>query len=194
MKPQPVDWNKVEKVLLSNRLFFYNNTKSGSSHPRDENDFSGRKNAMYGHWMSSSWNVEEQPQIQHYLKRELPPRVIRNMARFRTSSHYLKVETDRWKRPKVPWKDRVCDLCDLGLVQDEHHVIFECCDEALLNARINYHNLISQSENRMIPLHFLMNNPDVEGCEKLPLLIDACMRRMDQVYFDKNASVHSDLL
>ena len=101
MKPQPVDWNKVEKVLLSNRLFFYNNTKSGSSHPRDENDFSGRKNAMYGHWMSSSWNVEEQPQIQHYLKREIPPRVIRNMARFRTSSHYLKVETDRWK-PEGP--------------------------------------------------------------------------------------------
>jgi hypothetical protein len=104
------------------------------------------------------------------------------------------VETDRWKRPKVPWKDRVCDLCDLGLVQDEHHVIFECCDEALLNARINYHNLISQSENRMIPLHFLMNNPDVEGCEKLPMFIDACMRRMDQVYFDKNASIRTDLL
>ena len=73
-------------------------------------------------------------------------------------------------------------------------MVFECCDEALLNARINYHNLVSQSENRMIPLHFLMNNPDVEGCEKLPLFIDACMRRMDQVYFDKNASVHSDLL
>jgi hypothetical protein len=115
------------------------------------------------------------------------------MARFRTSSHYLKVETDRWKRPKVPWKDRVCGVCDLGLVQDEHHVIFECSDEALLNARLNHHNLISQSENRMIPLHFLMNNPDVEGCEKLPL-IDACMRRMDQVYFDKNASIHTDSL
>jgi hypothetical protein len=48
-------------------------------------------------------------------------------------------------------EDRVCDFCDLGLVQDEHHVIFECSDEALLDAILNYHNLISQSENRMIP-------------------------------------------
>ncbi len=109
--------------------------------------------------MPSSWNVEEKPKSQHYLKRELPPGVIRNMARFRTSSHYLKVETDRWKRPKVPWKDRVCDVCDLGLVQDEHHVISECCDEAFLNARLNYHNLISQSENRMIALPFLDEQP-----------------------------------
>jgi hypothetical protein len=46
----------------------------------------------------------------------------------------------------------------------------------------------------MIPLRFLMNNPDVEGCEKLPMFIDACMRRMDQVYFDKNASIRTDLL
>ncbi len=92
MKPQPVDWNKVEKVLLSNHIFFYYNTQSGSSNPRDENDFSGRKDALYGHWMSSSRNVEEKPQTQHYLQREHPTRMIRNMARFRTSSHYLKVE------------------------------------------------------------------------------------------------------
>ncbi len=93
------------------------------------------------------------------------------MARFRTSSHHLKVETDKWKRPKVPWKDRVCDLCDLGLVQDELRVIFECRDEALLDARLNYQNLISQSENRMIHLHFLMNYPDGEECEKLPMFV-----------------------
>jgi hypothetical protein len=54
LKPQPVDWNKVEKVLLSNHIFLYYNTNSGSSHPRDENDFNGRKNATYGHWISSS--------------------------------------------------------------------------------------------------------------------------------------------
>ncbi len=73
-------------------------------------------------------------------------------------------------------------------------MIFECSDEALLNARLSYQNLISQPENRMIPLHFLMNNPNVEGCEKLPLFIDACMRRMDRVYLDKNAPIRTDLL
>ena len=49
LKPQPVDWNKVEKVLLSNHIFFYYNTKSGSSNPRDENDFSGRKTGIGCH-------------------------------------------------------------------------------------------------------------------------------------------------
>ena len=46
----------------------------------------------------------------------------------------------------------------------------------------------------MIPLHFLMNNPNVEGCEKLPLFIGACMRRMDRVYLDNSASLRTDLL
>ncbi len=73
-------------------------------------------------------------------------------------------------------------------------MIFECSYEALLNARLSCQNLISQPEDRMIPLHFLMNNPKVEGCEKLPLFIDVCMRRMDQVYLDKNASIRTDLL
>ncbi len=56
LKPQPVDSNKVEKVLLLNYNFFYFNTKSGSSHPRGENDFNGRNIATFGYWMSSSWN------------------------------------------------------------------------------------------------------------------------------------------
>ena len=147
---------------------------------------------MYQHWMSTSWDLGEKPDMHHYLKRDLPHRVIRNMARFRTSSHYLKVETDRWKRPKVPWKNRVCDLCDLGVVQDEHHVVFEYRDEVLLNARHKFQNIISQSEDRMVPMQYLMNNPRVVGREKLPWFIDSCMRRIDKKYFDKMNTYHND--
>ena len=121
----------------------------------------------------------------NYLIRDLPHKVERNMSRFRTSSHYLKVETDRWKRPIVPWKDRVCHLSDYGTVQDEHHVVFECTDEALLDSRRKYQSLISQSENKMIPLHYLMCNPEVEGREKLPLFIHECMKRLDQLFYDR---------
>ena len=83
----------------------------------------------------------------NYLIRFLPHKVVRNMYKFRTSSHYLKVETNtgRWKRTIVLGKDRVCHLCDSGTVQDEHHVVFECTGEALLNVRIKYQNVISQS-------------------------------------------------
>jgi hypothetical protein len=78
--------------------FYFTATLSKDLHV-DDNDFTGRKNAMYGQWMSSSWSVEEKIYIQHYHIRDLPHRVIRNMARFRTSSHYLYVETDKVEAP-----------------------------------------------------------------------------------------------
>ena len=192
LHPKTVDWTEVRKVLLSNHMHSYYNTKSASSHPREEMDFRGRKNTMYQHWMSTSWDLGEKPDMHHYLKRDLPHRVIRNMARFRTSSHYLKVETDRWKRPKVPWKNRVCDLCDLGVVQDEHHVVFECREEVLLNARHKFQNIISQAEDRMVPMQYLMNNPRVVGRENLPWFIDYCTRRTNKIYFVKTNTFHND--
>ena len=51
--------------------------------------------------------------------------VLRDMSRFRTSAHHLRVETGRWERPLLLWQQRVCDLCDLGAVQDEQHVLLE---------------------------------------------------------------------
>ena len=93
------------------------------------------------------------------------------------------METDRWKRPIVSCWDQVCYQSDFGTVQDEHHVVFECTDEALLNSRSKYRSLISQSECKMIPLHYLMCNLEVEGREKLPLFIHECMKRLDQAFF-----------
>ena len=69
------------------------------------------------------------------------------MSRFITSSHYLKVETVRWIRPIVPWKDRVCHLCDFETVEEEHRVVFEFYDEAVLESRKKYQTLISQYES-----------------------------------------------
>ena len=138
----------------------------------------GRKNAVYTIWMSSSWEECGKPEMPPYLIRDLP----RDMALFRTSYHYLKVETDRWKRPIFPWNYRVCFVCDSGTVQDRR-VVFECNEEALLNSRRRYLNLIFQSESKMIPLQYLMCNPEVEGWAKLSLFIHECMKRLDQVFF-----------
>ena len=54
-KVKLLNWNKVEKVLFSNHLFFYYSTQSSDTRPRDEISGSqGRRNAVYQTWVSSS--------------------------------------------------------------------------------------------------------------------------------------------
>ena len=90
LKLKPFNWNKGEKVLFSNHLFFYLSTQSADTRPRDEISGSqGRKNAVYQTWMSSSWDESGKPEMLNYLIRDLPHKVVSNMSRFVTSSHYL---------------------------------------------------------------------------------------------------------
>jgi hypothetical protein len=47
--------------------------------------------------------------------------------RFWTGAHHLRVETQRWKKPRLPRSERVCEICTLGtMVEDEFHVLDEC--------------------------------------------------------------------
>lgn len=57
------------------------------------------------------------------------------LAKFRTSSHHLLIETLRGKTPRAA---RICPLCKEGR-QDEHHVMFECT--ALEEVRSRYPGL-----------------------------------------------------
>ena len=40
--------------------------------------------------------------------------------------HSLRVETDRWLRPKPPREQRVCRHCSMQAVEDEQHFLFDC--------------------------------------------------------------------
>ena len=47
--------------------------------------------------------------------------------RLRTGAHHLRVETERWKKPRLPRSQRVCEKCTWGgTVEDEFHLLFEC--------------------------------------------------------------------
>jgi hypothetical protein len=83
-----------------------------------------RKLVTYEHWFGIEREKEGKPPTPQYLRCSLPHTVIRNMARFRLSSHNLNVETGRYNG--VRWDNRVCELCGSGQVQDEQHVVFEC--------------------------------------------------------------------
>ena len=46
------------------------------------------------------------------------------ITRWRLSNHKLKIETDRYLKPKPPPDQRTCDVCNV--VEDEFHAIFIC--------------------------------------------------------------------
>lgn len=48
------------------------------------------------------------------------------LARCRLFSHRLKVETGGWGVSPAPVHTRLCQLCDIGAIQNEHHIVFDC--------------------------------------------------------------------
>lgn len=66
----------------------------------------------------------EQESVIQGLNKRLPTDVWHLNARFRTSSHRLKVETGRWKG--LQRQLCCCDLCGTDAIQDQQHVMLEC--------------------------------------------------------------------
>jgi hypothetical protein len=50
----------------------------------------------------------------------------RTLSRLRLSSHDLCIETGRYTKPKTPVENRICTLCNVGIIEDEYHFIMEC--------------------------------------------------------------------
>ena len=49
-----------------------------------------------------------------------------NISKLRLSSHCLNIEVGRHTRPKVERKNRVCKLCNNGVIEDEEHFVMAC--------------------------------------------------------------------
>jgi len=64
--------------------------------------------------------------LEPYLTMDISNKVMKNIARFRTSSHSLRIETGRHERPVVPAENRVCQKCNQNEVEDEIHYLLIC--------------------------------------------------------------------
>jgi hypothetical protein len=71
-----------------------------------------------------------------YLDLDIPRRLRRFLAKFRTSCHNLEIEIGR--RHNIPKEERFCSLCGLEnhKVEDEYHFLLEC--NAYANVRVLY--------------------------------------------------------
>ena len=64
--------------------------------------------------------------LEPYLTFNLQKKTYTNLARFRVSSHNLRIETGRHESPKLPAADRICHKCDSNEVEDEQHCLLIC--------------------------------------------------------------------
>ena len=75
------------------------------------------------------------------------------LARFRISSHNLRIETGRYDQRKTKPKERLCIYCRSQAVEDEQHFLLQC---PLYN---NERQLLLETVNATIPLfHSLPEN------------------------------------
>ena len=64
--------------------------------------------------------------IEPYLALQKSRKVLTKIARFRTSSHSLKIETGRHHKPIIPAPNRICEKCTSNFVEDEIHCLIVC--------------------------------------------------------------------
>ena len=86
--------------------------------------------------------------IAPYLRATMPRRRLTALTRFRTGSHLLRVETDRYLPSHPAREARTCRLCNSGCVEDEHHVTFGCQHTALQQVRGAYTRLFEDNDGQ----------------------------------------------
>lgn len=64
--------------------------------------------------------------LEPYLTLNTNKKIYTKIARFRCSSHNLKVETGRHERPITPLINRICDKCSSNETEDELHCLIIC--------------------------------------------------------------------
>jgi hypothetical protein len=93
-----------------------------------------------------------------YLKCSLSKNITSAIAKLRTSTHNLAIETGRYVRPKLPPERRICKCCNLNLTENEIHFIFNCPAYEELRQDLSYsiaHLQTINNENEK--LWYIMN-------------------------------------
>ena len=82
---------------------------------------SNSKLRTYAH-IKTNYNPEK------YLYTNIPRPSIIALAKLRTSTHNLEIETSRYIRPRIPAYQRVRKMCNTNTVEDDIHFIIHCLE------------------------------------------------------------------
>ena len=85
----------------------------------ERNNENGNKLRLYRIHKS---RLEPEPYVTQFIHRN--QRKI--VARLRSGSLPIAVETGRYSRPKIPLENRICTLCSQNFIEDEIHFLIDC--------------------------------------------------------------------
>ena len=95
-------------------------------------------------------------ELEKYLTVDLSQNMMREIARLRTSTHKLAIETGRYQRPVVPSNERLCKICNTGQVEDEIHFVTQCTaytkHREVLLSEMNLTNYNESPEEKFIKI------------------------------------------
>ena len=115
--------------------------------------------------------------FEKYLKHVSNPSDRSNLARFRTSSHKLRIEYGRYTVPKTPIAERLCTQCSLNAVEDECHFLMICPKYVAQRARITKHlnsNKNIASQTYMSKFNWILSNEDPVICKDIACFTTEC--------------------
>jgi hypothetical protein len=125
--------------------------------------------------------------LEPYLALNLPKKTYSNIARFRVSSHNLKIETGRHETPKIPLEERQCDKCDSGEIEDELHSLLICRKN--LSARLK----LLDKVNEIIPSFMDLNNNEkfkLIMSSKIPEIIHSLGNFLNEIVQPTSRNLH----
>ena len=97
----------------------------------------------------------------------LPDKLRTVYVRFRTSNHYLPIETGRWQN--IERQDRICPLCNTAL-GDEYHYLFQC--PYFTNERSTYLNRYYYNRPNTFKFQQLFNSRKLSVTKKLCMFLN----------------------
>ena len=91
----------------------------------------------------------------------LPYKLRKVISRIRCSNHPLAIERGRYTNPKTPREDRLCELCDEQVIEDEEHFLMKCSVFTHLrdHYQMNFNNIsdILNMENQYQLAQYLLS-------------------------------------
>ena len=97
--------------------------------------------------------------LEPYLLLNLSRKMYNKIARFRVSSHNLRIETGRHENPILPAAERLCLKCSMHEIEDEKHCLIVCPHNKLSREELlkvandyidNFEQLISEDRFKTI--------------------------------------------
>ena len=93
-----------------------------------------------------------------------------HLTKFRISAHKLRIETGRYT--KVAREDRICNKCNLNVVEDECHFLFHCPHYQA--ARLSLLDLINKKCENFTNLSNSLRLSWLLNCEDISILTSLC--------------------